>query len=775
MTPATTFRERMDRVIYFFPFLLFVVQLKKNILLLLAWILLFGFITKSISNKYGVPYLFLDPEYLGKVDFWSFFVTGFCLGTFIMSFNIASYVSNGSRFPFLATLNRPFMKYSINNFIIPGIFIGAYCYCIFSFQTNSGDKTQTQIWLDLLGLISGSMLFIVFSYIYFFSTNKNLFQLFGIAPSTDEKETKAKLDKQNFKRNRLFRLIAPPLKWAREWKVVTYMNSIYKIRLARESRHYQKKVIISVFNQNQNNAARFQLLFFCCLLVLGFFKDYRYFEIPAAGSIILMITLVFLIITVLNIWLRGWFVPVLILLAFLLNYFSKHEFRDVTNKAYGLNYTGVLKEYSEKSLSIQANDIGNYLNDKQATIETLNKWHKKNDTGTNDKPKMIFINTSGGGLKSTLWTYLVLAHLDSISNNQLLDQTFLITGSSGGLIGAAYIRELLQLRKAGNEISFNNKEYINNISDDLLNPIAFSLTLNDLFLQLRTFKDKDYVYTNDRGYAFEKKLNINTKGLLDKRLSDYISLEKEAIIPMLILSPTVINDGRRLLISSQPISYLAYNAPTEKIYSHPLIEEIEFTRFFKDQDAFNLKFLSALRMNSTFPYIMPLVSMPTLPTIEVMDAGARDNFGMKTTIKFIYNFSDWLKDNTSGLVIIQTRERSKSVEIKDTRHRSLAETLTAPVGSLYENLFTIQNYNNDELLNYANKWFEKNINIISFEIESGDDPISLSWHLTKGEKTSVMKALYANKNKLSMKTLMNQMGWKYHEVVNTQAADRVAP
>ena len=105
----------------------------------------------------------------------------------------------------------------------------------------------------------------------------------------------------------------------------------------------------------------------------------------------------------------------------------------------------------------------------------------------------------------------------------------------------------------------------------------------------------------------------------------------------------------------------------------------------------------------------------------------------------------------------------------------MAETLTAPVGSLYENLFTIQNYNNDELLNYANKWFEKNINIISFEIESGDDPISLSWHLTKGEKTSVMKALYANKNKLSMKTLMNQMGWKYPEVVNTQAADRAAP
>jgi hypothetical protein len=721
--------------------------------------LLFGYITKSISIKYGVPYLFLSPEYLGNVDFWSFLVTGVCLGAFIMSFNIASYVSNGSRFPFLATLNRPFMKYSINNLIIPLLFLLAYCFCIYNFQTISGGKTYTNAWLDILGLLSGCLVFIVFSYIYFFSTNKNLFQLFGITPSLDEKETKAKLEKQGFKRNRLFRLLAPPLKWATEWRVVTYLGSFYKIRLARDSGHYQKRVIMRVFNQNQNNAARFQLIFFGLLLILGFFKDLPHFEIPAAGSIILLITLLLLIITVLNIWLRGWFAPVLILMAFTLNYFSKYEFRDSSNKAYGLSYSGPLKAYNEESLSLQANDIGNYLKDKENTILTLNKWLVKNQSKGNEKPKILFINTSGGGLKSSLWTYLVLSHLDSLSNNTLLDQTFLVTGSSGGLIGAAYIRELQHLRKQGQAINFNSKEHINNISDDLLNPIAFSLASNDLFLQLNKFKDNNNEYTNDRGYAFEKKLNENTNGLLDKRMADYTDLEKEATIPMLILSPTVINDGRRLLISSQPISYLTYNAPTEKIYSQPLIEEIEYSRFFEEQDAMNLKFTSALRMNSTFPYIMPLVSMPTLPTIEIMDAGARDNFGLKTTIKFIYNFSDWIQEYTSGVVIIQTNERSKQIKIKDTRHRSITETLTAPVGSLYENLFNIQNYNNDELLNYANKWFDKNINLISFEIETKENPISLSWHLTKGEKLSIIDALQSTKNQSSLKTLCNQMGW----------------
>lgn len=171
-------------------------------------------------------------------------------------------------------------------------------------------------------------------------------------------------------------------------------------------------------------------------------------------------------------------------------------------------------------------------------------------------------------------------------------------------------------------------------------------------------------------------------------------------------------------------------------------------RFFYHQDGDNLSFLSALRMSSTFPYIMPLVSLPSTPIIEVMDAGARDNYGLKTTMKFIHTFSRWLEKNTSGLIIIQIRDRPKRSKIKDTRRRrTIAQNISTPVGNFYENLFSIQDYTNDQLLYYANQWYNGTIEVIDFELKLYyDEKISLSWHLTNKEKERIKGALMDTKN-----------------------------
>src|SRR3990172_5942710 len=160
MIPAETYREKTRRIIYFFPLQLLILHIKKNHLLLLFWLVLFGFIMQSLAVKYGIPYLFLNPEYHGDGGFWSYFLVGLSCGGFIMTYNIASYVTNGSRFPFIATLNRPFMKYSINNSFFPLAFIISYICCIISFQLNNGFQSKTEILFDVTGLISGVLLFI---------------------------------------------------------------------------------------------------------------------------------------------------------------------------------------------------------------------------------------------------------------------------------------------------------------------------------------------------------------------------------------------------------------------------------------------------------------------------------------------------------------------------------------------------------------------------------------------------------------------------------------
>ena len=74
--------------------------------------------------------------------------------------------------------------------------------------------------------------------------------------------------------------------------------------------------------------------------------------------------------------------------------------------------------------------------------------------------------------------------------------------------------------------------------------------------------------------------------------------------------------------------------------------------FFAKQDPYSIRMLTALRMNATFPIVLPNVWLPSEPVIDVMDAGLRDNYGQETTLRFLSSFDDWIKENTSGVLII---------------------------------------------------------------------------------------------------------------------------
>ena len=83
-------KKAVSRLYFSFPVQLVVLLFKKNQILLLYWLVLFGWVTNSMSRTFGIPFLFLDPEYLGNVGLLSFFVTGISAGGFIMAFNISS-------------------------------------------------------------------------------------------------------------------------------------------------------------------------------------------------------------------------------------------------------------------------------------------------------------------------------------------------------------------------------------------------------------------------------------------------------------------------------------------------------------------------------------------------------------------------------------------------------------------------------------------------------------------------------------------------------------
>src|SRR5205085_6563712 len=120
---------------------------------------------------------------------------------------------------------------------------------------------------------------------------------------------------------------------------------------------------------------------------------------------------------------------------------------------------------------------------------------------------------------------------------------------------------------------------------------------------------------------FEQKLNANTKSILNKKLADYIQPEQDAVIPCMIFNTAITRDGRKMLIASQPVRFMMQAQHKENNLSGYDVDGLDFTSFFAKQQSAQIQFLTVLRMNATFPFVLPNVEMPANPDFDVMDGG----------------------------------------------------------------------------------------------------------------------------------------------------------
>ncbi|MBL7952881.1 MAG: hypothetical protein JNM62_14320 [Flavobacteriales bacterium] len=764
MTARNTYRQLSRRILYFFPFQLLVLHLKKNHLLLFMWLILFAYITESMGVKYGVPYLFLYPEYFGNVGFLSYAITGFALGGFITAFNLYSYAMHGYRFPFIATIARPFLKFNINNAVIPGFFIATFLICSARFQYLKELETVPAIIWHLTGFVFGILLFLALALLYFTRTNTDIIKMLG-SEAEAHRPVEPLVDIIGPQHD------APPqrkveqrkaMRWVRrqqrseKWRVETYLTPRLRIMLARSSAHYDKELLRDVLWQNHINGAIFEVVLVLSFIALGAFSDFRFFAIPAGASAFLLLTMFIMVISALFSWLQGWTGTVIMVLIIGLNLLSQYTDRFLyDNQAYGLNYAAEPATYDRQTIAALASDTDAAEKDANDLLPTLEQWKQDNlALAGKDKPKLLILNTSGGGLRSTLWTLRCLQHADSLLGGGLMERTMLMTGSSGGLIGAAYYRQLFLAELEGKDIDRNDPALLEEVATDMLNPLAFSFVTNDMFVRYRTVDDGDLHYTLDRGYAFERRLNESTRGLLDVRLGDLGQPEREARIPLMALSPASINDGRRLVIASLPMAFLTNIRPDGELRSVGQPEAIEFRRLFQEQGADNLKFTSALRMNATFPYITPIVSLPSQPPMRVMDAGLRDNYGYRISLAFLHTFRHWISENTSGVVVLQLRDTQKELEVKPSSG-SLVGRMLDPVGSVYDNVVRVQDQDYDFMLRQACAWTDFPMEVIDIQLRHDEsEQISLSWHLTALERKRVIRSIHSAENRAAFARLV---------------------
>jgi hypothetical protein len=434
-------------------------------------------------------------------------------------------------------------------------------------------------------------------------------------------------------------------------------------------------------------------------------------------------------------------------------------------------------DYNTKPAIYNLENLQNILHpdtvekDKSNTIQILENWKAKFPTEL--KPRMIFITTSGGGQRAALWTMNVLQHIQEASEGQVFKHTQMLTGASGGMVGAAFFRELYLRQQEDSSFNYLDKKYLDQISADNLNPIIFTLLVNDLFIRNQYYIYNGRKYLQDRGFAFENQLNINTKEILDKPLSAYKIPEFKSQIPMLPITPLITNDGRKLFISPHSMSYMGISASrTEGINEKS--QSVDFTRFFKDQDSENLRFISALRMGATFPFITPHIQLPSLPQMETMDAGLSDNFGIQDALRFLYVFQDWIEQNTSGVTLITIRDSEKFTEIDQKVLPTLLQKLSIPLKNILINWDNIQTLNNEVLYNQFRESMDFEIEKIEFEYSTSQflrdrglidavgmvDPgaqeiqrASLNWRLIAREKVSIIDNMQSIQNQAALQRI----------------------
>jgi hypothetical protein len=261
----------------------------------------------------------------------------------------------------------------------------------------------------------------------------------------------------------------------------------------------------------------------------------------------------------------------------------------------------------------------------------------------------------------------------------------------------------------------------------------------------------------DRGRVLEESWNT-----LRVPFSALAEAERHGSKPSLLLSPVFAETGAPLYISNLDLGELGNRNLEEPITdrSGPL----EFFKLFPGAET-RFKVSTAVRMNATFPYISPIVSLPTSPPRGLVDAGYYDNYGVSPAVAYLHarSIKAWIEEHTSGVIIIQIRafrsdapvERNLPPQCKDLVSRGSGggsfAWLTEPVAAAASARELSMKVRNDLELKQLQELYPKDfLKTVVFENTAR---ASLSWYLPKAELDCMVGELESGFNKQSFASL----------------------
>ncbi len=316
-------------------------------------------------------------------------------------------------------------------------------------------------------------------------------------------------------------------------------------------------------------------------------------------------------------------------------------------------------------------------------LEVLRAWKRRaGSSWPGGKPPLVILTVSGGGIRSSVWATRVLTTLEHRLGRDFPAHIRLITGASGGMVGASYYATSLPLVRRADRAPVVLDKMVDLMAEDQLNEVVGCMAFSDVPGLLNPLQ-RGF----DRGRALERAWQRLTrakggapdsKSPFERPLRGFAADELLGRRPSLIFTPMMVEDGRRLLISNLDMSFatrslggMLLEPGSSKVEAASLVNDhssagppasdqmysmgaMEFFRLFPSAHGFRVS--TATRMSASFPWISPAVSLPTLPSRRVVDAGYYDNYGVNVAALWLDEMRDWLVKNTSGVLVIQIRD-----------------------------------------------------------------------------------------------------------------------
>lgn len=337
-----------------------------------------------------------------------------------------------------------------------------------------------------------------------------------------------------------------------------------------------------------------------------------------------------------------------------------------------------------------------------------------------DRPVLVVVAASGGGIQAAAWTARVLTGLEEQCGPAFGRSVRLISAVSGGSVGAMYFVDAYT--QDGLPSDHGALEKIFELAGrSSLNEAAWGIAYPDLWRAVWPYFWKNTIM--DRAWAMEQAWKRGFPGSRAK-LSDWRPGVAAGWRPATAFNATVVETGERFLLAS-------FDVPEHWAAK-------SFYRLYRQKD---VSLVTAVRLSATFPYVTPIArALSDEPEYHIADGGYYDNFGVMTVVEWLNTVLPAYKQELPAgkvlLVQIRSAPFRKPPPLKEGR--GWLYQAVGPVVTLSNVRTAAQIARNDLEINLLREaWRHQGVKIESVEFFFEDPNAPLSWKLTDEQQEAI--------------------------------------